>query len=89
MKTIATKLDNDEFDEFLEICNEDGCTKSEKLRKLVKDFIQAENDNTDEETENKIIPKPRSQGTIIKVSYDDGKTWEDVHEIENPKIVES
>jgi len=29
-----------------------------------------------------------SKGTITKVSYDDGKTWVDVLELENAKVVE-
>jgi len=32
--------------------------------------------------------KPIPEGKITKVSYDDGKTWEDVPEIKNPKVVE-
>ena len=44
MKTLATKLDNDEFEEFLDFCNDEGCSKSEKLRKLVKDYIRLKNE---------------------------------------------
>jgi len=83
MKTIGTKLDNDEFEEFLEICNKEGCSKSELLRKLVKDSIRerAEIIETEEE-------KPVAKVTITKISHDDGKTWVDVPELENPKVVE-
>jgi len=51
MKTIATKLDNDEFEEFLEICNDEGCSKSEMLRKLVKDFTKLKVDIIEDESE--------------------------------------
>ena len=84
MKTIGTKLDNDEFEEFLEICNEEGCSKSELLRKFVKDSIRERTEIIETEE-----VKPVAQGTITKISYDGGKTWVDVAEIENPKIVES
>jgi len=50
MKTIATKLDNKDHEKFLEICNESGCSKSEKLRKIIRDFI-----NTNEEPDESFI----------------------------------
>jgi len=70
MKVIATKLDDDEFEEFLEICNEEGCSKSEKLRKLVKDHIaemkylveESENETTKEEEDNQ--PKRATETTV-------------------------
>ena len=70
MKVIATKLDNDEFEEFLEICNEEGCSKSEKLRKLVKDHIaemkylveESENETTKEEEVSQ--PKRATETTV-------------------------
>jgi len=51
MKTVTTKLDNDEFEEFLEICNDEGCSKSEMLRKLVKDFTKMNAQVVEDETE--------------------------------------
>ncbi len=51
MKTVTTKLDNDEFEEFLDICNDEGCTKSEMLRKLVKDFTKMNAQVVEEESE--------------------------------------
>jgi len=32
--------------------------------------------------------KPVAKVTITKISHDDGKTWEDVSELENQKVVE-
>ena len=51
MKTVTTKLDNDEFEEFLDICNDEGCSKSEMLRKLVKDFTKMNAQVVEEESE--------------------------------------
>jgi len=88
MKTIGTKLDNDEFEEFLEICNEEGCSKSELLRKLVKDHIRETNDFTEDENETsatlepKVDKKPIVHAKIIEI---DGVP---VSEIKNPRIVE-
>jgi len=39
MKTVGTKLDNSEYDDFDVICDDCGQTKSEKLRELIKKFI--------------------------------------------------
>jgi hypothetical protein len=30
-----------------------------------------------------VKPMPRSQGIVKKVSYDDGKTWTEIQELEN------
>jgi len=57
MKTIGTKLDNDEFEEFLEICNEEGCSKSELLRKLIKNLIRERIEII--ETEDESLPEPK------------------------------
>jgi len=82
MKTIGTKLDNEEFEEFLEICNEEGCSKSELLRKLVKDHIRETNDFTEDENETSatseskveiIEEQPSAQVTNWKLYDDDGR----------------
>jgi len=57
MKTVTTKLDNDEFEEFLEICNDEGCSKSEMLRKLVKDFTKMNAQVVEEESEEEAVPE--------------------------------
>jgi len=33
-------------------------------------------------------PIPRSQGMVKIVSYDDGKTWTEIQELENVRIVD-
>jgi len=43
MKTVGTKLDNSEYEEFESKCSECGLSKSEKLRELVKGFIKKPN----------------------------------------------
>ena len=45
MKTVGTKLDNSEYEIFEFCCNENGLTKSEQLRDLIKTFV---NDNDGE-----------------------------------------
>ena len=38
MKTVGTKLDNSEYEEFENYCDENGLTKSEQLRTLIKNY---------------------------------------------------
>ena len=39
MRTVGTKLDNSEYEIFEYVCSENGLTKSEQLRDLIKTFI--------------------------------------------------
>ena len=39
MKTVGTKLDNSEYDIFEFCCSENGFSKSEQLRDLIKGFV--------------------------------------------------
>ena len=52
MRTVSTKIDQNDFDKFMESCNKNGCLVSEKLRELVQNSIEMENDwkNDDQET---------------------------------------
>ncbi len=59
MKTVGTKLDNGDYEIFEFCCNENGLTKSEQLRDLIKGFVTRP---TEEQTE---IPEPTV--TIVDV----------------------
>lgn len=93
MKVIGTKLDNSEYDPFEFYCNENGLTKSEQLRQLVKNFLDSTQDKQDLEQKEKpkaivtlTADKPnKSIDSLsipkmknIRISYDDGKTWYNV-----------
>ena len=55
MKTVGTKLDNSEYEIFDYVCSENGLTKSEQLRDLIKTFCDdSEIDAESEPTQ----PKP-------------------------------
>ena len=84
MKTVGTKLDNSEYEIFEFCCDENGLTKSEQLRDLIKNFVNKKSNDEpleinyeDLESEN----KPVNEGIIQRVSYDGGKTWLDVEPI--------
>jgi len=40
MKTVGTKIDNEEFEKFTEMCLEKGCTRSETLRELIRHYTE-------------------------------------------------
>jgi len=91
MKTVGTKLDNSEYEIFEFCCSENGLTKSEQLRDLIKDFV---NDKPNDEpleinVEDLEEEEPVKEAIINRVSYDDGKTWLDVKpipELKNPTV---
>jgi len=61
MKTVGTKLDNSEYDIFDFCCKENGLTKSEQLRDLIKNFM----DRPEESAAATVAePKERPQPTI-------------------------
>ena len=91
MKTVGTKLDNSEYEIFKFCCNENGLSKSEQLRDLIKEFVNdkphdepLEINYEDLETEN----KPNAEGIITRVSYDDGETWIDIPELTNVTVAD-
>jgi len=78
MKTISTKLDKQTFDKFQEMCNQEGQCISEELRDLVKRDIVAYEEGLEIETKptesTNNPPRPEIK-PVIRISYDDGKTW--------------
>jgi len=57
MKTIGTKLDNKDYEKFLEMCNNDGMCVSEKLRDLVRMSLDAYEEGLEMEKEEKQEPQ--------------------------------
>jgi len=57
MKTVGTKLDNKDYEKFLEICNNDGMSVSEELRNLVRMSLDAYEEGLEMEKEEKQEPQ--------------------------------
>jgi len=51
MKTLATKLDNNICQEFIDVCNSNGQTVSEKIREMIQDEIEFLNNCKDYDKE--------------------------------------
>ncbi len=79
-KTKSFRLEESLINEIDEVCGKQGCNRNDWVKNALEKQLELESTENEE--------KPRAQGTIIKVSYDDGKTWLDVAEVENPKVVE-
>ena len=62
MKTVSSKLSKEEHDKFLELCNKEGKTISEKLREKILECCNITNSDDDSE---KITPEPKI--TVIDV----------------------
>ena len=78
MKTVSTKIDNNDFDRLLEMCNDDGECISESLRGMIKQHLEAH----EEYLEMKKEEKPVAKAQIIEI---DGVP---MSEIKNVKVVE-
>ena len=79
--TKSFRLEESLINEIDQVCGKQGCNRNDWVKNALENQLELESTTENEE-------RPPSKGTITKVSYDDGKTWEDVHEIENPRVVE-
>ena len=62
------------------VCSEMGCS--------ITDYVTSVLDKSFEDSMGIEPPMPRSQGMVKKVSYDDGKTWTEIQELQNIRIVD-
>ena len=78
--TKSFRLEESLINEIDEVCGKQGCNRNDWVKNALVNQLELEST----ENEDKSLVK----GTITKVSYDDGRTWEDIRELENPKVVE-
>jgi len=57
MKTVGTKLDNKDYEKFLEKCNNEGMSVSEELRDLVRMSLDAYEEGLEMEKDEKQEPQ--------------------------------
>ena len=80
--TKSFRLEESLINEIDEVCEKQGCNRNDWVKNALENQLELESTT---ENEDKSLVK----GTITKVSYDDGKTWHEVVELENPKVVET
>jgi len=77
-RTKSFRLEESLINEIDQLCVKQNCNRNDWVKNALENQLELESTENEE--------RPRVKGTITKISYDDGKTWEDVHEIENPKV---
>jgi len=80
-RTISFRLEESLINEIDKVCEKQSCNRNDWVKNALENQLELESTT---ENEDKSIPKAR----ITKVSYDDGKTWEDIAELKNVKVVE-
>jgi len=89
MKVVGAKLDDSDYERFETFCIDDGLSKSEILRGLIKQYCNDCEDFSDEDNQlatQDLEVKPTPVARIKRVSYDDGKTWIDIPELTNVTV---
>ena len=77
-RTKSFRLEESLINEIDEMCEKQDCNRNDWVKNALENQLELEST-----TENE---KSRVQGTVTKVSYDDGKTWHDVAELENATV---
>lgn len=80
-RTISFRLEESLINEIDEICEKQGCNRNDWVKNALENQLELESTVKDKNT-------PELKARITKVSYDDGKTWDDVPELKNVKVVE-
>jgi len=79
--TKSFRLEESLINEIDEVCKKQGCNRNDWVKNALENQLELESTSENEE-------KPRAKAAVVKVSYDDGKTWEDIPELKNAKVVE-
>jgi len=79
-KTASVRLPKEMYEEIDNICDEVGCSRNDWIKDTLQDKLREENNENSQDQEES---KPTQKAGITKVSYDDGKTWEDIPELKN------
>ncbi len=77
--TKSFRLEESLINEIDKVCEKQGCNRNYWVKNALENQLELESTT---ENEDKSLVK----GTITKISYDDGRTWEDVHELENATV---
>ena len=79
-RVLQARITDDTHEKLTRVCSELGCS--------ITDYVTSVLDESFEDSMGIEPPMPRSQGIIKKVSYDDGKTWIEIPELKNVRIVD-
>ena len=78
-RVLHARITDDTHEKLTRVCSEMGCS--------ITDYVTSVLDESFEDSMG-MEPMTRSQGMVKIVSYDDGKTWTEIQELENVRIVD-
>ena len=79
-RVLQARITDDTHEKLTEKCSELDCS--------ITDYVTSVLDESFEDSRGMEQSMPRSQGMVKKVSYDDGKTWTEIQELKNVRIVD-
>jgi antitoxin component of RelBE/YafQ-DinJ toxin-antitoxin module len=77
-RVLQARITDDTHEKLTRVCSELGCSITDYVTSVLNESFE---DSTGIEQ-----TMPRSQGIVKKVSYDDGKTWIDVPQLQNVSV---
>ena len=78
-RTISFRLEESLINEIDKVCEKQGCNRNDWVKNALENQLELESTVKDKDA-------PELKARITKVSYDDGKTWDDVPELENATV---
>ncbi|PBO84988.1 MAG: hypothetical protein COA77_06355 [Thaumarchaeota archaeon] len=99
-KTASVRLPQNMYEEIDNVCDGIGCTRNDWIKDTLKDKLRTQINENPQDLQIKVEDverpkptvtiiddeKPRSEGIITRVSYDDGETWDDIPELRNVTV---
>ncbi len=79
-RVLHARITDDTHEKLTRVCSELGCS--------ITDYVTGVLDESFEDNRGMEQTMPRSQGMVKIVSYDDGKTWIEIQELQNVRIVD-
>lgn len=80
-RVLHARITDDTHEKLTRVCSKIGCSITDYITSVLDESFDQELRDIEPE------PIPRTEGKIIKISYDDGKTWNDIPELKNVSIV--
>ncbi len=80
-RVLHARITDDTHEKLTRVCSELGCSITDYITSVLDESFEDPRDMEPEHI-------PRTKGRVEKVSYDDGKTWIDVPELQNVRIVQ-
>ena len=78
-RVLHARITDDIHEKLTRVCSELGCS--------ITDYVTSVLDDSFDQEPSQIEPEP-SKSVVKAISYDDGKTWTEIPEVQNIRIVD-